>query len=289
MTPMLLKEAGLAERRFALRIYSVRPRTDGVEALCKLTDADARKLVVQQAGLNQLGVFIRYTRRADRSPKDHDLPVVWLQETTSLKEALQRGSSLSGWAGLARKADGRLGVRIHTPRDSQNLVEARQALLPASTMPPSSSLGVVGKDSYRLRGVPECDLAVLGAKLATWTTGWPVVIVRGFKGANREGEVTVVADIPPPEWILRINGRSIPIERVEANAKQRKDFWSTTSGSMSGSTATDSVSCWGSRRGSRVASNNDGVTEDVSMAPSVKRGRTVTTSPSPTERAVSPQ
>ena len=115
-----------------------------------------------------------------------------------------------------------------------------------------------------------------------------MVIVRGLNGANREGEVTVVADIPPPEWILRINGRSIPIERVEANAKQRKGFWSTTSGSMSGSTATDSVSCWGSRRGSRVASNNDGVTEDVSMAPSVKRGRTVTTSPSPTERAVSP-
>ena len=167
MTPMLLKEVGLAERMFSLKIYSGRPRTDGVEALCKLTDADARKLVVQQAGLNQLGVFIRYTRRADSSPKDHDLPVVWLQETTSLKEALQRGSSLSGWAGLARKADGRLGVRIHTPRDSQNLVEARQALLSASTMPPSSSLGVVGKDSYRLRGVPECDLAVLGAKLAT--------------------------------------------------------------------------------------------------------------------------
>ena len=43
-----------------------------------------------------------------------------------------------------------------------------------------------------------------------------MVIVRGLKGANREGEVTVVAD--------RINGRTIPIERVEANAKQRKDF-----------------------------------------------------------------
>ena len=95
MTPMLLKEAGLAERMFSLKIYSVRPRTDGVEALCKLTDADARILVVQQAGLNQLGIFIRYTRRADSSPKDQDLPVVWLQETTSLKEALQRGSSLS--------------------------------------------------------------------------------------------------------------------------------------------------------------------------------------------------
>ena len=91
LTPMLLKEAGLAERMFSLKIYSVRPRTDGVEALCKLTDADARKLVVQQAGLNQFGVFIRYTRRADSSAKDQDLPVVWLQETTSLKEALQRG------------------------------------------------------------------------------------------------------------------------------------------------------------------------------------------------------
>ena len=51
-----------------------------------------------------------------------------------------------------------------------------------------------------------------------------MVIVRGLKSANREGEVTVVTDIPPPEWILRLNGRSIPIERVEANAKQRKDF-----------------------------------------------------------------
>lgn len=30
MTPMLLKEAGLAERMFSLKIYSVRPRTDGV-------------------------------------------------------------------------------------------------------------------------------------------------------------------------------------------------------------------------------------------------------------------
>ena len=138
MTPMLFTEAGLAERMFSLKIYSVRPRTDGVETLCKLTDADARKLVVQQAGLNQLGVFIRYRRRADSSPKDQDLPVVWLQETTSLKEALQRGSSFSGWAGLARKTDGHLGVRIRTPRDSQNLIEARQASLPASTMPPSS-------------------------------------------------------------------------------------------------------------------------------------------------------
>ena len=43
MTPMLLKEAGLAERMFSLKIYSVRTKTDGVEALCKLTDADARK------------------------------------------------------------------------------------------------------------------------------------------------------------------------------------------------------------------------------------------------------
>ena len=74
MTPMLLKEAGLAERMFFLKIYSVRPRSDGVEALCKLTDADARKLFVQQAGLNQLGVFIRYTRRADSSPQGPGSP-----------------------------------------------------------------------------------------------------------------------------------------------------------------------------------------------------------------------
>ena len=69
MTPMLLKEAGLAERMFSLKIYSIRPRTDGVEALCKLTDADARKLVVQQAGLNQLGVFIRLHTTNDVSQR----------------------------------------------------------------------------------------------------------------------------------------------------------------------------------------------------------------------------
>ena len=126
--------------------------------------------------------------------KDQNLPVVWLPECTSLTEALQRGSSLAGWAGLARKADGRLGVRSHAPRDSQNLIEARRALLPTS----SPSLGVAGKDSYLPRGLPECDLAVLGAKFATWSTGWPVVVVRGLKGAFREGEVTVVADVPPP-------------------------------------------------------------------------------------------
>ena len=98
-------------------------------------------------------------------------------KTKTYQEALQRGSSLAGRAALARKADGRLGVHIHAPRDSQNLIEARRALLPASTLLPSPSLGVVGKDSYRSRGVPESELAVLGAKLATWSTGWPVVIV----------------------------------------------------------------------------------------------------------------
>ena len=112
----------------------------------------------------QLGVFIRYTRRADDEAKDQNLPVVWLPESTSLKEALQRGSSLAGWAGLARKTDGRLGVRSHAPRDSHKLIEARRALLPASTLPPSPFLGVVGK--YWLRGVRECDLAVLDGLLS---------------------------------------------------------------------------------------------------------------------------
>ena len=56
MTPMLLKEANLA-----LNVYSIRSKPHGVEALCKLADGDARKVVVQQAGLNQLGVFIRDT------------------------------------------------------------------------------------------------------------------------------------------------------------------------------------------------------------------------------------
>ena len=154
MTLMLLKEANLAERTFSLKFYSIRPKSDGVGALCKLADEDARKVVVQQAGLNQLGVFIRYKRRASDETKDQNLPAVWLPETTSLKEALQGGSSLAGWAGLARKADGRLRVRTHAPRDSQNLIEARRAFSPASTLPPSPSLGVVGKDSYRLRGVP---------------------------------------------------------------------------------------------------------------------------------------
>ena len=79
-----------------------------------------------------------------------------------------------------------------------------------------------------------------------------------------------------------------PLNVLKLMPNSEKIFWSTTSGSMSGSTATDSVSGWGSRRGSRVASNDAGMTEDVSMAPSVKRGRTHTTSPSPTERAVSP-
>lgn len=152
---------------------------------------------------------------------------------------------------------------------------------------------MAGKDSYLLRGVPECDLAVLGSKLATWSTGWPVVIVRGLKGANREGEVTVVADIPPPEWILRINGRAIPIERVETKAKQRQDFWSTSSGSNSGSrvnTANRWMNGWleGRRSSdSRVTYSEAGTAEDVSMAPSVKRGRTDTVSPSPTDRAAS--
>ena len=109
--------------------------------------------------------------------------------------------SQDGLAWLAKQMDDLEYAFTHR-RDSKNLIEARQASLPASTMPPSSSLGVVGKDSYRLRGVPECHLAVLGSKLATWSTGWPVVIVRGLKGAIREGEVIVVADIPPPEWIL---------------------------------------------------------------------------------------
>ena len=104
MTPMLLKEANLAERMFSLKFSSIRPKPDGFEALCQLADEDARKVVVQQAGLNQFGVFfIRYTRRADDTARDQNLPVVWLPESTSLKEALQRGSSLAGCTSLARK------------------------------------------------------------------------------------------------------------------------------------------------------------------------------------------
>ena len=43
---------------FSLKNYSIRPKFGGVEALCKLADDDAQKVVVQQAGLDQLGVFI---------------------------------------------------------------------------------------------------------------------------------------------------------------------------------------------------------------------------------------
>ena len=64
-TPMLFKAANLAERMFSLTIYSIRSKTDGMEALCKLADVDARKVFAQQAGLNQLGVFVGYTRRAE--------------------------------------------------------------------------------------------------------------------------------------------------------------------------------------------------------------------------------
>ena len=76
MTPMPLKEANLAERMFSLKIYSIRSKPDGVEALCKLPDDDDRNVVVQQAGLNQLGVFIRDTRRTDKEAKDQNLAVV---------------------------------------------------------------------------------------------------------------------------------------------------------------------------------------------------------------------
>ena len=97
----------------------------------------------------------------------------------------------------------------------------------------------------------------------------------------------------PPEWILRINGRCIPIERVETKANQRKDFWSNSSGSNSGSrvnTANQWMNGWLEGRrssNSRVTYSEAGTAEDVSMAHSVKRGRTDTISPSPIDRAAS--
>ena len=41
MTPILLKEANLEERMFSLKFYSIRPKFNCVEALCKLAEVDA--------------------------------------------------------------------------------------------------------------------------------------------------------------------------------------------------------------------------------------------------------
>ena len=49
----------------------------------------------------------------------------------------------------------------------------------------------------------------------------------------------------------------------------------------------NSVSCWGSRRDSRATHSEGSVGEDETVAPFVKRSRTETASPSPTDRAAS--
>ena len=135
-----------------------------VEAIIKLDKVQADAIIEKQLSLNELGVFVRHTRRGTTHPADENYAPVPLAQGATLKEAVDVGRRLAGFAGIIRRKDGSLAVRVRI----EHLASARAALLGADVKPLPAVMAVVGRQRYVLRGLPDVNPLVLAQKLADW-------------------------------------------------------------------------------------------------------------------------